>query len=106
MSALSAAVTRIRTWVASATTKSTNHYTITAIELGMLLDSNFRATIFFLTPIGILGHQMSNSAPYCIQTDLEFLFWQSAPFLPLLQPAYVASFFLSYHGFLPIITAE
>ena len=28
-----AAVTRIRTWVASATTKSTNHYTITAIEL-------------------------------------------------------------------------
>ncbi len=25
------AVTRIRTWVASATTKSTNHYTITAI---------------------------------------------------------------------------
>ena len=26
-----AAVTRIRTWVASATTKSTNHYTITAI---------------------------------------------------------------------------
>ena len=33
MPALSAAVTRIRTWVASATTKSTNHYTITAIEL-------------------------------------------------------------------------
>ena len=31
MSAPSAAVTRIRTWVASATTKSTNHYTITAI---------------------------------------------------------------------------
>ena len=26
------AVTRIRTWVASATTKSTNHYTITATE--------------------------------------------------------------------------
>ena len=35
MSAPSAAVTRIRTWVASATTKSTNHYTITAIELEM-----------------------------------------------------------------------
>ena len=31
MEALCAAVTRIRTWVASATTKSTNHYTITAI---------------------------------------------------------------------------
>ena len=31
MTALSAAVTRIRTWVASATTKSTNHYTITAV---------------------------------------------------------------------------
>ena len=30
MPALSAAVTRIRTWVTSATTKGTNHYTITA----------------------------------------------------------------------------
>ena len=29
--ALSAAVTRIRTWVTSATTKGTNHYTITAM---------------------------------------------------------------------------
>ena len=29
--AFSAAVTRIRTWVTSATTKGTNHYTITAI---------------------------------------------------------------------------
>ena len=29
---ISPAVTRIRTWVASATTKSTNHYTITAIK--------------------------------------------------------------------------
>ena len=36
MPAPSAAVTRIRTWVASATTKSTNHYTITAIELETL----------------------------------------------------------------------
>ena len=29
--AFTAAVTRIRTWVTSATTKGTNHYTITAI---------------------------------------------------------------------------
>ena len=29
---LEAAVTRIRTWVTSATTKGTNHYTITAVE--------------------------------------------------------------------------
>ena len=32
MSALCAAVTRIRTWVSSATTRGTDHYTITAIE--------------------------------------------------------------------------
>ena len=30
------AVTRIRTWVVSATTRSTNHYTITAIALAVL----------------------------------------------------------------------
>ena len=29
-----AAVTRIRTWVTSATTKGTNHYTITALGAG------------------------------------------------------------------------
>ena len=33
---LSNAVTRIRTWVTSATTKGTNHYTITAIVLQLL----------------------------------------------------------------------
>ena len=33
------AVTRIRTWVASATTKSTNHYTITATRL-LLINSS------------------------------------------------------------------
>ena len=33
VSIFNAAVTRIRTWVASATTKSTNHYTITAIAV-------------------------------------------------------------------------
>ena len=42
------AVTRIRTWVASATTKSTNHYTITAIrpllkEFKMLFAKNFKS---------------------------------------------------------------
>ena len=41
MSALCAAVTRIRTWVASATTKSTNHYTITAFELWIEACSSF-----------------------------------------------------------------
>ena len=33
------AVTRIRTWVTSATTKGTNHYTITAIVVSMYAHS-------------------------------------------------------------------
>ena len=33
VSVFDAAVTRIRTWVTSATTKGTNHYTITAIAV-------------------------------------------------------------------------
>ena len=47
MSALGAAVTRIRTWVASATTKSTNHYTITANELKMLINVEFEVNNSF-----------------------------------------------------------
>ena len=36
------AVTRIRTWVASATTKSTNHYTITATIASETIDQNLK----------------------------------------------------------------
>ena len=42
MSTLCAAVTRIRTWVSSATTRGTDHYTITAIELGVEECTTFR----------------------------------------------------------------
>ena len=44
------AVTRIGTWVASATTKSTNHYTITATEELYTFDLIFnkKATKFFI----------------------------------------------------------
>ena len=58
MSAPSAAVTRIRTWVASATTKSTNHYTITAIEpwLEKLLQfPRFKPVAYALAAFGSAG---------------------------------------------------
>ena len=58
MSAPSAAVTRIRTWVASATTKSTNHYTITAIEpwlAGMLQFPEFKPVAYVLAAFGSAG---------------------------------------------------
>ena len=45
------AVTRIRTWVVAATTRSTNHYTITAITLNY-----FKS--FMLT--AIIGFSMNN----------------------------------------------
>ena len=51
------AVTRIRTWVASATTKSTNHYTITAIE-------------------PLLGERRKNFLEYCfLKTRKQNIFW-------------------------------
>jgi hypothetical protein len=43
MTTLSIAVTRIRAWVSSATTRGTNHYTITAIESwidGIIFEGN------------------------------------------------------------------
>ena len=51
------AVTRIRTWVASATTKSTNHYTITAIgpllrrEVKIYINNRFFPVYFHLGTI-------------------------------------------------------
>ena len=45
MCALCAAVTRIRTWVASATTKSTNHYAITAIGTAPISVERYRQRI-------------------------------------------------------------
>ena len=36
----SSAVTRIRTWVSSATTRGTDHYTITAITSAVVLHTN------------------------------------------------------------------
>ena len=48
-----AAVTRIRTWVTSATTKGTNHYTITAIGTILcflfIFISNLRTFVVFVT---------------------------------------------------------
>ena len=48
----SSAVTRIRTWVVSATTRSTNHYTITANRQLVAKEQNtgYKATALYLAP--------------------------------------------------------
>jgi hypothetical protein len=45
MTTLNVAVTRIRAWVSSATTRGTNHYTITAIE-SWISDNGFKGNQF------------------------------------------------------------
>ena len=57
----SPAVTRIRTWVTSATTKGTNHYTITATGIDKItisfLRSLFSAPYIFVSTPSILYHK-------------------------------------------------
>ena len=56
-----AAVTRIRTWVTSATTKGTNHYTITATGIDKItisfLRSLFSAPYILVSTPSILYHK-------------------------------------------------
>ena len=66
----SSAVTRIRTWVVSATTRSTNHYTITAIlpagKLGDQTSTNTSDVYFYIGQ-----SQLSLKVDELMSTELE-----------------------------------